>query len=96
MHQIITDIEILRFHYADTLRAWRDNFMERRAEAVTMFDERFCRMWEYYLAMAEAAFRFDTVVVFQIQMAKRRDAVPRTRDYIAAEEDRLKAIEIAA
>ena len=93
---IITDVEILRFHYADTLRAWRDNFMERRAEAVAMFDERFCRMWEYYLAMAEAAFRFDTVVVFQIQMAKRRDAVPRTRDYIAAEEDRLKGIEIAA
>jgi cyclopropane-fatty-acyl-phospholipid synthase len=93
---IITDIETLRFHYADTLKAWRANFMERRAEAVAMFDERFCRMWEYYLAMAEAAFRFDTVVVFQIQMTKRRDAVPRTRDYIAAEENRLRAIEIAA
>ena len=93
---IITDVEILRFHYADTLKAWRSNFMDRRAEAAAMFDERFCRMWEYYLAMAEAAFRFDTVVVFQIQMTKRRDAVPRTRDYIAAEEARLKAIENAA
>ena len=93
---IITDVEILRFHYADTLKAWRANFMERREEAAAMFDERFCRMWEYYLAMAEAAFRFDTVVVFQIQMTKRRDAVPRTRDYLAAEESRLKAIELAA
>ena len=93
---IITDIEILRFHYADTLQAWRANFMKRRAEAAAMFDERFCRMWEYYLAMAEAAFRFDTVVVFQVQLTKRRDAVPRTRDYIAAEEDRLRAIEMAA
>jgi len=58
-----------------------------------MFDERFCRMWEYYLAMGEAAFRHDTVVVFQIQLAKRNDVVPLTRNYIMADEQRLKTIE---
>ena len=73
---VITDIEILRLHYAETLKAWRANFMARRDEAVAMFDERFCRMWEYYLSMAEAAFRFDKVVIFQIQLARRNDIVP--------------------
>ncbi len=92
---VITDIEILRLHYADTLRAWRDAFMARRDEAAAMFDERFCRMWEYYLSMAEAAFRFDTVVIFQIQLARRNDIVPLTRDYIMADKARLKAIETA-
>jgi len=53
-------------------------------------------MWEYYLAMAEAAFRFDTVVIFQIQLARRRDAVPLTRNYIQAAEEKLKGIEAAA
>ena len=93
---VITDIEILRLHYADTLKAWRTNFMARRDEAAAMFDERFCRMWEYYLSMAEAAFRFDTVVIFQIQLAKRNDVVPLTRNYIMTDEERLKAIEAAA
>jgi cyclopropane-fatty-acyl-phospholipid synthase len=81
---IVTDVEIWRLHYASTLRAWRDAFMARRAEAVALFDERFCRMWEYYLSLAEAAFRHEEIAVFQVQIAKRIDTVPLTRDYIAA------------
>ncbi|MBY0558895.1 cyclopropane-fatty-acyl-phospholipid synthase family protein [Hyphomicrobium sp.] len=87
---IVTDIEILRLHYADTLAAWRSRFMARRAEAAAVLDERFCRMWEYYLAAAEAGFRYGGLVVFQIQLAKTIDAVPRIRNYMAAEEERLR------
>lgn len=87
---VITDIEILRFHYAETLRAWRDAFMRRRKEAAALFDERFCRMWEYYLAMSEAAFRCEGVVVFQLQLAHELDAVPIARDYIRKAELELK------
>ena len=79
---VITDVEILRLHYAETLRAWRERFMARREEAKAMFDERFCRMWEFYLAGSEASFRSGSYVVFQFQLAKRNDAVPITRDYI--------------
>ena len=57
--------------------------MARRAEALALYDERFCRMWEFYLSSCEAAFRFQGVAVFQVQCARRQDAVPRTRDYIA-------------
>jgi hypothetical protein len=64
---VVADVEVLRLHYAETLRAWRTAFMARRDEAVAMFDERFCRMWEYYLAMSETAFRYEQVVVFQLQ-----------------------------
>ncbi|WP_339082254.1 cyclopropane-fatty-acyl-phospholipid synthase family protein [Hyphomicrobium sp. ghe19] len=87
---VVTDIEILRLHYADTLAAWRSRFMARRAEAAAVLDERFCRMWEYYLAAAEAGFRYGGLVVFQIQLAKTIDAVPRVRNYMAAEEERLR------
>jgi cyclopropane-fatty-acyl-phospholipid synthase len=90
---IVTDVEVLRLHYAETLRAWRTNFMARRDEAARLFDDRFCRMWEYYLAMSEAAFRFENVVVFQLQIAKRQDDVPLTRDYIQKAESRLRALE---
>jgi cyclopropane-fatty-acyl-phospholipid synthase len=72
----------LRLHYADTLRAWRDRFLANRQDAVALYDERFCRMWEFYLAGFEAAFRFDDLVVFQFQLAKRLDTVPRTRNYL--------------
>jgi len=92
---IVTDIEVLRLHYAETLRAWRTAFMARRAEAVAMFDERFCRMWEYYLAMSEAAFRFEQVVIFQLQLARPGAAVPLTRDYIQAAEADLRVRERA-
>jgi cyclopropane-fatty-acyl-phospholipid synthase len=90
---VVTDIEVLRLHYAETLRAWRLAFMARRAEAVAMFDERFCRMWEYYLAMSETAFRYEQVVVFQLQIARRQEAVPLTRDYIGVAEAALRTRE---
>ncbi len=86
---IVTDIEILRLHYAETLKAWRENFMSRRDEAKGIYDEAFCRMWEFYLAGSEAAFRSGSVVVFQIQLAHQVASVPVTRDYIAPAEDRL-------
>ncbi len=79
----ITDIEILRLHYAETLHAWRQRFQAKRHEAEQLYDERFCRMWEFYLAISEMAFREKDLMVFQIQLSKSRDAVPLTRDYIA-------------
>ena len=78
----VTDIEILRLHYAETLRHWYERFQERRAAAHALYDERFCRMWEYYLAACEMMFRNGTLMVFQVQLAKERDAVPLTRDYL--------------
>jgi cyclopropane-fatty-acyl-phospholipid synthase len=78
----ITDIEILRLHYAETLRAWRRRFAQHRDRIRGLYDERFCRMWEMYLVGAELAFRRDVCLVFQMQMAKAVDTVPLTRDYI--------------
>ena len=78
----VTDIEILRMHYADTLRLWRERFEARRKEVRGLYDERFCRMWEFYLATSELSFRHQGQMVFQIQLAKRPDVVPITRDYI--------------
>jgi cyclopropane-fatty-acyl-phospholipid synthase len=92
---IVSDIEVLRLHYAETLRAWRAAFLVRRDEAVVMFDERFCRMWEYYLAMSETAFRYEQVVVFQLQLVRRQESAPLTRDYVAATEADLRARENA-
>jgi len=91
----VTDIEILRLHYADTLRAWRERFMARRDEAAKLYDERFCRMWEFYLAGSETSFRVDGHMVFQLQLAKRNDVVPVTRDYIAEREAELRHREAA-
>jgi len=79
---IVTDVECLRLHYAETLAEWRRRFMANRAQALELYDERFCRMWEFYLAACEAAFRFQNVGVFQLQITRRQDAVPLTRDYI--------------
>jgi cyclopropane-fatty-acyl-phospholipid synthase len=92
---VVADIEVLRLHYAETLRAWRTAFMARRAEAAALFDERFCRLWEYYLAMSETAFRYEQVVVFQLQLARRQESAPLTRDYVAAAEADLRARENA-
>lgn len=78
----VTDIEILRLHYADTLHHWYDRFMAQREKAAALYDERFCRMWEFYLIGCEIAFRRMGQMVFQIQIAKHQDAVPLTRDYI--------------
>jgi cyclopropane-fatty-acyl-phospholipid synthase len=81
---LVTDIEILRLHYAETLRHWRQRFAQNRAEIADLYDERFCRMWEFYLAASELGFRHCDHMVFQIQLAKRIDAVPIVRDYIKA------------
>ena len=88
-----TDVEVLRLHYAETLLAWRRRFLERRDDAMRLYDERFCRMWEFYLAGSECAFRFEGTVVFQLQLAKRIDAVPLTRDYIATQEAALRGLD---
>jgi cyclopropane-fatty-acyl-phospholipid synthase len=90
---IVTDVEVLRLHYAYTLQAWRERFMAHRDEVRKLYDERFCRMWECYLAMSESAFRWQDAVVFQLQLARRNDVVPLTRDYIAEREAALKAAE---
>jgi len=87
---IITDVEVLRLHYARTLEEWRRRFTARRAEAVRLYDERFCRMWEFYLAGAEMAFRYDGQVVFQVQLVRSQDAVPVTRDYMLESERAMK------
>jgi cyclopropane-fatty-acyl-phospholipid synthase len=84
---IVTDIEILRLHYAETLRHWSARFAERRASALAMYGEEFCRMWEFYLAAAEMSFRNRPLMVFQIQLAHRKNSVPLTRDYIARAEN---------
>ncbi len=78
----LTDIEVLRLHYAETLRRWRERFLAQRERAKALYDERFCRMWEFYLVASEISFRYLGNVVFQVQMAKRQDAVPLTRDYV--------------
>lgn len=76
------DIEILRFHYAKTLREWSKRFKAARAQVRSMYGERFCRMWEFYLAGSEAAFRYLGHMVFHLQMSKRPGVVPITRDYL--------------
>ena len=90
---LVTDIEILRLHYAETLKAWRERFLARREEAEQLYDARFVRMWEFYLASSEMSFRKQNNMVFQIQLTKRQGVVPITRDYILREESRLRAIE---
>ena len=90
---LVTDIEILRLHYAETLKAWRERFLAHAGDIRRIYDERFLRMWEFYLAASEMAFREQNMMVFQIQLAKRQDAVPLTRDYMAREEQRLRGLE---
>ena len=80
----VTDVEILRLHYAKTLRHWRERFLANRdkVKQIEGYDDRFCRMWEFYLAGCEIAFRYMNQMVFQIQIARQQDAVPLTRDYL--------------
>lgn len=87
---IITDVEVLRLHYAETLREWRKRFQANRARVAQLYEERFCRMWEFYLAGSEMAFRHDGEVVFQIQLAKRTDTLPLTRDYMLETERTMR------
>jgi len=90
---MVTDVEILQLHYAETLKAWRERFLAHREEVERIYDQRFVRMWEFYLACSEMAFREGDMVVFQIQMVKRKGLTPATRDYIAQEETRLRGLE---
>ena len=90
---IVSDLEILRLHYADTLRAWRQRFLANWNTAAGILDERFCRMWEFYLAASEAAFRYLGLVVFQIQLEQRPGTLPLTRDYMRETEERLRGEE---
>ena len=83
---LVTDIEILRLHYAETLRHWRRRFAANRDAIASLYDERFCRMFEFYLAGAELSFRRENMMVFQIQLAHEQTTVPLTRDYIVATE----------
>lgn len=78
----VTDVEVLRLHYAETLKEWRHRFVQNWEEVRSLYDERFCRMWNFYLAGSEAVFRYGDHVVYQIQLARNHDAVPLTRDYI--------------
>jgi cyclopropane-fatty-acyl-phospholipid synthase len=93
---ILTDVEILRLHYAKTLRVWRERFLANRDEIVGLKGEEFCRMWEFYLAGSETAFRYQGLMVFQLQLTKRIDTLPLTRDYMIDEERRLRAVELAS
>lgn len=92
----VSDVEILRLHYAETLKAWRARFMEKWDEAAALYDEKFCRMWEYYLAASEAAFRHQDLMVFQIQLVKDQNALPLTRRYMEETVHRLRDAEIDA
>lgn len=87
----VTDIEILRLHYAKTLRAWEERFQANRPQITALMDERFCRMWEFYLIVSELSFSEGSHMVFQMQIAKKRDTLPITRDYMAKVEAQLKA-----
>jgi cyclopropane-fatty-acyl-phospholipid synthase len=87
---LIADIEILRLHYAETLLAWRNRFLAHREEVERLYDASFCRMWEFYLAASEMAFRHQNMMVAQLQLAKSQNVVPMTRDYIALEEAKLR------
>ncbi|WP_127901502.1 SAM-dependent methyltransferase [Solirhodobacter olei] len=81
-HLWATDVEVWRLHYAETLKNWRARFMANRDKAKALYDERFCRMWRYYLSASEMSFRHFGQNVFQIQLARRQEAVPLTRNYL--------------
>jgi cyclopropane-fatty-acyl-phospholipid synthase len=92
----LTDFENLRLHYALTLKEWNRRFQANRERVQALdpagHDERFCRMWEFYLQSCEAGFRHSALTVFQMQIAKSIDTLPITRDYMLAEEQRLAAL----
>lgn len=90
---LVRDVEILPLHYAYTLRHWRERFVARKEEVLAIYDERFFRMWEFYLAGSEMAFTHEELFIFQIQIAKNQHAVPDNRDYIAAAEEKFRAFE---
>jgi cyclopropane-fatty-acyl-phospholipid synthase len=79
---IVSDIEVLRMHYSHTLRCWKESFLLNKEKVTTLFDERFFRMWEFYLTSCEIAFKWGDQVVYQFQLTKNYTSVPNTRDYI--------------
>ena len=79
---VISDMEVLRLHYSHTLRLWKKRFLGKREKVLELFDEKFLRMWEFYLAGCEMAFKWGDQVVFQLQLTKNFTSVPNTRDYI--------------
>tara|TARA_B100001996_G_scaffold101299_2_gene75967 strand:+ start:244 stop:1431 length:1188 start_codon:yes stop_codon:yes gene_type:complete len=79
---VISDMEVLRLHYSHTLRHWKERFLGKREKVLELFDEKFLRMWEFYLAGCEMAFKWGDQVVFQLQLTKNFTSVPNTRDYI--------------
>jgi cyclopropane-fatty-acyl-phospholipid synthase len=87
---IVTDLEILRLHYASTLRHWRQRFRASWHVAAEKFGERFCRMWEMYLAAAETSFRYQNLMVFQLQLTKDQKTLPLTRNYMHEAERELR------
>ncbi len=93
---VTTDIEILRLHYAKTLRAWRERFMAHKDQVLTFFDERFIRLWEFYLVSSEVSFRVGIHDNFQIQLSKKLESLPITRGYMAEAEDALRRKESVA
>ncbi len=90
---LVNDIEMLRLHYAETLKHWRERFLAHRDDLEKIYDERFVRMWEFYLAASEMTFREQGMMVFHLQLTKRQGIVPITRDYLAREEARLRGVE---
>lgn len=89
---VILDIEILRLHYAETLKAWRERFLRHADQAEKLYDDRFVRMWDFYLVTSELSFRHGFHNVFQIQLGKRQEAVPVTRDYLYLPETKQPSI----
>ena len=79
---LVTDVEVLRLHYAETLRLWRERFERHRAEIAALYDERFCRMWEVYLVGCEMGFRHQGLMNVQVQLVRDQNALPLTRDYM--------------
>jgi cyclopropane-fatty-acyl-phospholipid synthase len=92
----VTDLEFLRLHYARTLQHWYRRFEANRAKIAAIYDERFCRMWEFYLLSAQMMFLTGSQLVFQMQLARKRDAVPVVRDYITDVQRRYREKELAS
>ncbi len=92
-HLWVSDVEVLRVHYADTLKEWNRRFQQNRARVAEIYDERFCRMWEFYLISAETMFRTGAQMVFQMQLARTRDAAGLNRDYMFRAEEAYREAE---
>ena len=78
----INDLEILRLHYANTLKHWHNNFKKNKEKIANILDDRFCRMWEFYLLVSEYSFRNMGNMVFQMQITKNQESLPFTRNYM--------------